>query len=124
MVPAATYPGEVPVLVYSLLRIALFGAVTALLWWAGMRSWLAPLLAAFLAWGLSYVLLARPRDAAALHLARRAEERRAGRAQGRAGDDAAAEDAADDALRGAQDAAAPRATDVEDPGTTTRRDPA
>ncbi|QCB92839.1 DUF4229 domain-containing protein [Cellulomonas shaoxiangyii] len=88
-----------PVLVYSLLRLALFALATAVLWWAGMQSWLAPLLAAFLAWGLSYVLLAGPRDAAALHLAHRAQERRAGRARGHAADDAAAEDAQVDAVR-------------------------
>lgn len=101
-----------PVLVYSVLRVALFAVVTALLWWLGMRSWLAPLLAAFLAWGLSYVLLAGPRDAAARHLARRAQERRDGRAAGRTADDAAAEDAADDALR------------AQDGDGAARRDPA
>ncbi len=105
-----------PVLVYSVLRLALFAGTTAVLWWAGMRSWLAPLLAAFLAWGLSYVLLAGPRDAAALHLAQRAEERRAGRATGRAAEDAAAEDAvveAGDADPG-----------TDGTGTAARRDPA
>lgn len=100
-----------PLLVYSLLRLALFAVVTALLWWAGMRSWVAPLLGAFLAFGLSYVLLAGPRDAAALHLARRAEERRAGRTSGRAADDAAAEDAALDG------------TPADEPAGTTPADP-
>lgn len=90
-----------PVVVYSLLRAALFLAATGLLWWVGMRSWLAPVLAAVVAWGLSYVLLARQRDAAALHLAHRAEQRRARGGLGtRAHQDAAAEDAA------AEDAAA------------------
>jgi Protein of unknown function (DUF4229) len=85
----------VPVVIYSLLRAALFLAATGLLWWAGMQSWLAPVLAAVIAWGLSYVLLPRQRDAAALHLARRAEERRAlGGLGARARQDAEAEDAA------------------------------
>ncbi|ADG75615.1 conserved hypothetical protein [Cellulomonas flavigena DSM 20109] len=79
-----------PVLVYSLLRAALFLAATGLLWWAGMRSWLAPVLGAVVAWALSYVLLARQRDAAARHLAQRAEGRRAARGSDV---DAAAEDA-------------------------------
>ncbi|MFC8191414.1 DUF4229 domain-containing protein [Cellulomonas sp. NPDC057328] len=107
-----------PVLVYSVLRLALFAVTTGVLWWAGMRSWLAPLLAAFLAWGLSYVLLPGPRDAAALHLAQRAEQRRAGRVTGRAADDAAAEDAvveAGDADPGAGGTGT---------GTAARRDPA
>ncbi|MBD7920050.1 DUF4229 domain-containing protein [Cellulomonas sp. Sa3CUA2] len=86
-----------PVVVYSLLRAALFLAATGLLWWAGMRSWLAPVLAAVIAWGLSYVLLPRQRDAAAVHLAERAEQRRArGGLGARAREDAAAEDAAAD----------------------------
>ncbi len=89
-----TYPGRVPVVVYSVLRLVLFAAATGLLWWAGMRSWLAPLLAAFLAWGLSYVLLGRQRDGAALWLAQRAEQRRArGGRTAREAADAAAEDA-------------------------------
>ena len=92
-----------PFVVYSVLRLALFGACLGLLWWAGMRTWLVAIVAAFLAWGLSYVLLAGPRDAAARHLAERAERRRAagdrtvlGR---RAQEDADLEDAADDAAR-------------------------
>jgi len=90
----------VPVLVYSLLRVLLFLAATGLLWWAGMRSWFAPLLAAVIAFGLSYVLLPRQRDAAALHLAQRAEQRRASRASGGPRGDEAAEDAeADQAVR-------------------------
>ncbi|WP_421734787.1 DUF4229 domain-containing protein [Cellulomonas sp.] len=92
-----------PFLVYSLLRLALFGACLGLLWWAGMRSWLAGIVAAFLAWGLSYVLLSGPRDAAALQLAERAERRRAAGDRTvlgkRAQQDADVEDAADEATR-------------------------
>jgi len=93
----------VPFVVYSVLRLALFGACLGLLWWAGLRSWLVVIVAAFLAWGLSYVLLSGPRDAAARQLADRAERRRAagdttvlGR---RAQEDADVEDAADEATR-------------------------
>ncbi|KQY47159.1 DUF4229 domain-containing protein [Cellulomonas sp. Root137] len=92
-----------PFVVYSVLRLALFGACLGLLWWAGLRSWLVVIVAAFLAWGLSYVLLSGPRDAAARQLAERAERRRAagdktvlGR---RAQEDADVEDAADEATR-------------------------
>ncbi|WP_426593096.1 DUF4229 domain-containing protein [Cellulomonas sp. McL0617] len=82
-----------PVVVFSLLRLALFAVCFVALWWVGMRSWLAAIVAAFLAWGLSYVLLSRPRDAAATYLADRAGRQR------RSEDDAAVEDAADDAAR-------------------------
>jgi hypothetical protein len=93
----------VPVVVYSVLRLALFAGATGLLWWAGMRSWLAPLLAAFLAWALSYVLLNRQRDGAARWLAERAEQRRAhgGRTAHQLADDAAEDAEAERAARGA-----------------------
>ena len=92
-----------PFVVYSVLRLALFGVCLGALWWVGLRSWLVVVAAAFLAWALSYVLLSGPRDAAARQLAERAERRRAtgdrtvlGR---RAQEDADVEDAADDAAR-------------------------
>lgn len=86
-----------PVVVYSLLRLVLFAAATAALWWAGMQSWMAPVLGAVVAWALSYVLLTRQRDAAAMHLARTVEARRARGGMGaRAREDADAEDAAAD----------------------------
>ena len=70
-----------------------------------MRSWLAAVVAAFLAWGLSYVLLARQRDAAARHIAERVERRRAARDRTvqdkRAHEDADVDDAADEAARDA-----------------------
>ena len=82
-----------PVVVFSLLRLALFALCFVALWWVGMRSWLTPVVAAFLAWGLSYVLLYRQRDAAARHIAGRVERGR------RPDQDAIVEDAADDAAR-------------------------
>ena len=92
-----------PFVVYSLLRLALFGVCLGLLWWAGLRSWLVVIVAAFLAWGLSYVLLRGPRDAAARQLAERAERRRQAGDRPvlgkRAQEDADLEDAADDAAR-------------------------
>ncbi len=92
-----------PFVVYSLLRLALFGVCLGLLWWAGLRSWLVAIVAAFLAWGLSYVLLSGPRDAAARQLAEQAERRRAAGERPvlskRAQEDADLEDAADEAAR-------------------------
>ncbi|MGY4645463.1 DUF4229 domain-containing protein [Cellulomonas sp. URHB0016] len=92
-----------PLVTYSVLRLALFAVCLGLLWWAGMRSWLVVVVAALVAWGLSYVLLRGPRDAAARQLADRAERRRAlaGRERfgGRAQEDADLEDAVDEASR-------------------------
>lgn len=84
-----------PLLVYSVLRLGLFGVALITLAWAGMRDWLLILVAAVVAWALSYVLLNRQRDAAAQWLADRAAgRRRAGKRFTRGIDaDAAAEDA-------------------------------
>jgi|SRR5215218_4803597 len=91
---ARAYPGRVPLVTYSALRLALLGACFVLGYWAGLRSWLL-LLVPFVAWGLSYVLLGGPREAAALYLAERAERRRAGESTlpASAREDAAYEDA-------------------------------
>ncbi|MGN8247396.1 DUF4229 domain-containing protein [Cellulomonas soli] len=112
-----------PVVRWSVIRLALFGACLAGLWWAGMQSWLAPVLAAFLAWGVSYVLLAGPRDDAARYLAERDAARRAERqARGvqtllpaHAQEDADLEDAAVDAAQAAAaDTAGPTRPDAPD----------
>lgn len=109
-----------PILVYSVLRLGLFGICAGLLVWAGMGSWLAVVMAAFLAWGLSYVLLAGPRDRAALQLAARAERRAAGhRFSVKAEEDAAIEDAAVDAaedLEGEAEAEQDAVGELEQPG--------
>lgn len=88
-----------PVVLYSVLRLALLAVTLGGLWAAGLRGWLLVVVAAFAAWALSYVLLAGPRDGAALWLARRAERRRASGQRFTAGveDDARAEDAEADA---------------------------
>jgi hypothetical protein len=84
-----------PILIYSVLRLGLFVASVGLLWWAGVGSWLAVVLAAFLAWGLSYVLLPGPRDRAAIEIAERVARRAEGhRFSAHAEEDAAIEDAA------------------------------
>lgn len=92
-----------PFVVYSVLRIALLFACLGILWWVGLRSWLVVVVATFLAWGLSYVLLSGPRDAAARQLAERAERRRLAGDTAvlgkRAQEDADIEDAADEATR-------------------------
>ncbi|MBO0899565.1 DUF4229 domain-containing protein [Cellulomonas sp. zg-ZUI222] len=80
-----------PVVTYSLLRIALFLAATGVLWGVGMRSWLAPVIGAVIGFALSYVLLTRQRDAAARHLADRAARR--GASGGTVARDAQDEDA-------------------------------
>lgn len=97
-----------PVVTYSILRLALFGACLLGLVWAGMGSWLAVIVAAFGAWALSYVLLAGPRDRAAIWLADRAAARGdRPRLSRRAAEDAAAEDAALDEEDARRQAAGP-----------------
>ncbi len=96
---------------YSALRIGLLAACFALGYWAGLRTWLLLVVATLVAWGLSYVLLGGPRDAAARYLADRVERPGGGRGdRARAAEaDAAFEDAAvDDAERGARAAGSSR----------------
>lgn len=81
-----------PLIVYSALRLGLFALALVGLWAVGMRDWLLVLVAAVVAWALSYVLLAGPRDAAALWLSQRVEGRSARFSPGVEAD-AAAEDA-------------------------------
>ncbi|WP_129337610.1 DUF4229 domain-containing protein [Cellulomonas endophytica] len=69
-----------PLLVYSLLRLALFAVCWVALVLVGMGSWLSVVVAVVLAACLSYLLLARPRAAAAVWLQERDEARRARRA--------------------------------------------
>ena len=88
------YPGRVPVVIYTLLRLALFLLATAVLWWIGMRSWLAPLAGLFVAWALSYVLLGRFGARAAAYVEERSARRESARPT------RADEDAIDDANRG------------------------
>lgn len=81
-------------MIYSLLRLALFGAALGLLYAAGLRGWLLPIVAVVVALALSYLTLRKPRDAAALWMAARAERRTAERAVlPRTDADAAHEDA-------------------------------
>lgn len=86
-----------PVLIYSLLRLALFVAATVALAFAGMGWLFAVILGAVLAGVLSYLLLKGPRDRAALWLQARSE-RRGDRPKlsRRAQEDADVEDAAAD----------------------------
>ncbi len=89
---------------YTLLRLALFALATAGVWFAGMRSWLAPVVGVLLGYALGYVLLGRQRDAAAAYVQRRSEGRPH---RGTATDeDAALEDAAVDAALRDEPAAA------------------
>jgi hypothetical protein len=85
----------VPVVTYSLLRLALFVGALLGLWLAGMGGWLLVVVATVAAWALSYVVLRRYQLAADRWIAER-------RASGRprfstdVEADAAAEDAAVD----------------------------
>ncbi|MBO0608796.1 DUF4229 domain-containing protein [Myceligenerans salitolerans] len=81
-----------PLVTYTVLRLALFAGALGLLYLAGLRSWLLVGIAAVAAPALSYVLLRGPRDAAATWLADRRARR--GLTAGAAADaDAAHEDA-------------------------------
>ena len=83
-----------PLVTYSVLRLGLLAACFGLGYLAGLRTWLLLGLAVLGAWGLSYVLLAGPRDAAAAYVAQRVERRgRAGGSVAGVDEDAAHEDA-------------------------------
>lgn len=89
-------------LVYSLLRLGLLAVALVAGWAVGLGGWLLVVVAAVVAWALSYVLLAGPRDRAARWVAERAERRRTGpRFSAGVEEDVAAEDA---------EAQSPRAT--------------
>lgn len=85
------YPGVVPFLVYGLLRLGLFLALLVLGYVVGLRSWLLVLVALVVAFAVSYLALAKQRDAAATWMAERAQRRKAAKAE-RVDEDAAYED--------------------------------
>jgi len=60
-----------PLLTYTLLRLGFMFAVGVVLYLLGVRSWLLLALSILMGAGLSYVLLARPRQSAAEDLERR-----------------------------------------------------
>jgi hypothetical protein len=68
----------VPFVVYSLQRLALFGVALVVLAWLRLGGWLLVVVAAVVAWAVSYLVLARSRDRAALWIAERVERRRTG----------------------------------------------
>jgi hypothetical protein len=106
---------------YSALRLGLLAACFALGYWAGLRTWLLLFVATFVAWGLSYVLLAGPRDAAALYVAERAARRAAGTGRPTsADDDAAHEDAVVEAARSQDPRHADAPVTEGDPGRVHR----
>lgn len=67
-----------PFVIYSLQRLGLFAAALLALWALHLGGWLLVVLAAFLAWAVSYLALAGPRDRAALWVSDRVERRRTG----------------------------------------------
>ena len=120
-----------PLVTYSLLRVALLAACFGLGYWAGLRTWLLLVVATFAALGLSYVLLGGPREAAARYLAERAQRRAAGESDlpASARDDAAHEDAVVDRAEaeagrgrgtGAPPAEEPRPAPLPDEGRRAR----
>jgi hypothetical protein len=91
-------PSAPPLLVYTVLRLALFVGVLAVIALIGARGWLLLLLAAVISFALSYVLLRGPRERLAEQVAARADpsRRRPGRLSNALDDDARAEDDAVD----------------------------
>lgn len=63
---------------YTVLRLLIFAAAFGVGYLAGLRSWLLLLVAIVVAFAVSYILLAKQKDAAALWIAARAERRRTG----------------------------------------------
>ncbi|WP_020016019.1 DUF4229 domain-containing protein [Promicromonospora sukumoe] len=90
-----------PLVIYSLLRVALVAAALGVLYLVGLRGWLLPVVAVVVALAVSYLTLGKPRDAATRWMADRAERRAAQRAATPKVDaDAAHEDAeVDEKLR-------------------------
>ena len=88
--------GVVALLKYSVLRLALFVAVLALLAVFGMGQLFAIIGAALVSMMLSYLFLSGPRNAAASELAERVQRRAAAHGPSGAQADAAHEDAAVD----------------------------
>lgn len=90
-----------PVVTYSLIRLALFGAALGLLLLVGARGWLVPLVAAVIAFALAYLVFARQRDAAGAWMAERAarRERQSRLAQAVAQDEAEEDEIAERLLR-------------------------
>lgn len=93
------YPGGVPLVIYTVLRLAIFAGALGLGYLAGLRGLLLLLLAVVVAFAVSYLALPAQKDAAAVWLAERAQRRgdRKGRLDAVIDGDAAAEDAAFDA---------------------------
>ncbi|MBI9113949.1 DUF4229 domain-containing protein [Sanguibacter suaedae] len=84
-----------PFVLYSALRLVLLVLVGAVLYAVGFRTWPLVLVSALVALMLSYLLLVRPRAAAAEYLAVRREQRAGARARAVDADESA-EDAAFD----------------------------
>lgn len=104
-----------PVLIYSVLRLGLFGLAFVGMLALGARGVLAALLAAIVSLGLSFVLLRTQRDQVALAVVER-RARRGGRTGRVLDDDSAAEDAALDAAE--SDAASAETGRTQERGST------
>lgn len=98
------YPGRVPLVVYTLLRLAVLVVAFLVVWWVGAEPLLAGVVAVVVASAVSYLFLRKQRDAATTWIAARAERRKATKAtqepkgafaRGVAADEAAEDAAAD-----------------------------
>ncbi|MCO5968017.1 DUF4229 domain-containing protein [Actinoallomurus soli] len=96
------------VLVYTLARLALFGATAGVLFLAGARGFLLLALAILISGVISFVLLSRQRDAVSSSVTQRAARMRENLAAGAAREDEDDEDATK--------------KDVPAPSSTTRQD--
>lgn len=87
-----------PLVVYTLWRVLIFVVLLPVLWLAGARDVLWPLLAVLLTFLISAVALRPQRDRASAWLAERAAARKQRRDEGTDDPDAEAEDAEADGL--------------------------
>ncbi|MFI2103579.1 DUF4229 domain-containing protein [Isoptericola sp. NPDC019693] len=67
-----------PLVMYTVWRILLFVAALGAGYLLGLRSWLLVLVAAVVAFAVSYLALSKPRDAAARWLAEKDQRRKDG----------------------------------------------
>ncbi|MFD6177770.1 MULTISPECIES: DUF4229 domain-containing protein [unclassified Isoptericola] len=70
-----------PLVMYTVWRILLFVAALGAGYVLGLRSWLLVLVAAVVAFAVSYLALAKPREAAAVWLAEKEQRRKDGSAK-------------------------------------------
>jgi hypothetical protein len=116
----ADYPGRVlPLLKYSVMRLALFVAAMGLLWLVQIKGLLNILLAALISLLLSYLLLRRPREELSQQIAEKVASRHLSGPSSSRGlgmdDDSETEDAELDRAENAANPDAPKADGAKEP---------